>query len=99
MEMTKNFFWNNYIHLICQKIAAVSKEYNVKRHDQTKHANAYDKLFGSDCAENVKQLEAVLASQQRFFTRAHESNENTTRASYAVAMLIVKHGEPFTFYG
>ncbi len=37
------------------------KEFNVKRHYQTKHANAYDELSGSDRAEQVKQLEAVWA--------------------------------------
>lgn len=34
--------------------------------------------------------------QQWFFTRANESSENTTKASYEVAMLIAKHGKPFT---
>ncbi len=42
------------------------EEVNVKRHHQKKDANAYDKLSGSDRAEKVKQLEAVLASQQQF---------------------------------
>ncbi len=54
------------------------EEFDVKRHYQTKLANAYDRLSGSDRAEKMKQLEAVLASQQRLFTRACESNENTT---------------------
>ncbi len=30
---------------------------------------------------------------------AQESNENTNKASYEVAMLISTHGKPFTFYG
>ena len=72
------------------------KDFNVKRHYQTKHANTYDKLTGSDRAEKVKQLQAALASQQQFFTRACESKENITKASYEVAMLIAKHGKPFT---
>lgn len=41
-------------------------------------------------------MEAVLTSQQRFFTRARESNENITTASYEVATLIAKHCKPFT---
>ncbi len=85
------------VRLICQETVAVCKEFNVKRHCQTKHANTYDKLPGSDGAEKVKQLKTVLASQQRFFTQACESNENTTKASYEVDMLIAKHGKPFTF--
>ncbi len=46
------------MYLICQETVAVYKEFNVKRRYQTKHANAYDKLSGSDCAEKVTQLEA-----------------------------------------
>ncbi|KAK0136318.1 General transcription factor II-I repeat domain-containing protein 2 [Merluccius polli] len=87
---------NNCVCLICKQSVAVAKEFNVKRHYQTTHANAYDKFTGSDRAEKVKQLEAGLASQQRLFTRARDSIENSTKASYEVAMLIAKHGKPFT---
>ena len=31
-----------------------------------------------------------------FFTRTRESNENATKASYEVAMLIARHCTPFT---
>lgn len=86
----------NCVCLICQETVALFKEFNVKRHYQTKHANTYDKLTGSDRAEKFKQLQAALASQQRFFRRACESKENITEASYEVAMLIAKHGKPFT---
>ena len=78
---------NNCVCLICQETVAVFKEFNIKRHYQTKHAN-YDKLTGDERSEKLKQLEAVLTAQQRFFTRAQESNENATRASYEVATLI-----------
>lgn len=86
---------NNCVCLICQETVAVFKEFNIKRHYQTKHAN-YDKLTGDERSEKLKQLEAVLTAQQRFFTRAQESNENATRASYEVATLIAKHCKPFT---
>ncbi|XP_072303167.1 general transcription factor II-I repeat domain-containing protein 2 [Eucyclogobius newberryi] len=56
----------------------------------------YDKLTGSERSKKLKQLEAGLTSQQRFFTRARESNENATKASYEVATLIAKHSKPFT---
>lgn len=69
---------------------------NVKRHYETKHANTYDKLSESDRAQKLKRLQDSLAMQQRFFTRANESNETTTKASYEVAMLIAEHGKPFT---
>lgn len=71
------------------------KEFNVKRHYETKHANSYQRFSGNERVDKVKHLEAVLASQQRLFTRAKESSENSTRASYEVAMLIAKHGKAF----
>ncbi|KAF7253900.1 Adenine DNA glycosylase [Varanus komodoensis] len=71
------------------------KEFNIKRHYQTKHVN-YNKLTGNKHGENLKELEAALTAQQRFFTRACESNENATKASYEVATLIAKHCKPFT---
>ncbi|XP_053505708.1 general transcription factor II-I repeat domain-containing protein 2A isoform X1 [Ictalurus furcatus] len=60
-----------------------------------KHAN-YNKLTGNEHCEKLKQLEDVLTAQLRFFTRARESNENATKASYEVATLIAKHCKPFT---
>lgn len=84
---------NNCVCLICQETVAVFKEFNIKRHYQTKHANYYQ-LTGDERGEKLKQLEAVLAAQQRFFTRACESNENATKASCEVAMLIAKYCKP-----
>ncbi len=49
------------------------KEFSVKRLYEMKHANSYDKRSGNYHAEKVKQREAVLTSQQRFFTQARES--------------------------
>ncbi|XP_073807411.1 general transcription factor II-I repeat domain-containing protein 2-like [Danio rerio] len=86
----------NCVCLICKETVALFKDFNVKRHYETRHAKIYDKLTGSERAEKVKQLQAALASQQRFFTRACESNESITKASYEVAMLIAKHGKPLT---
>ncbi|KAF4087849.1 hypothetical protein AMELA_G00076080 [Ameiurus melas] len=86
---------NNCVCLICQETVAVFKEFNIKRHYQMKHAN-YEELAGNERKEKLKQLEAVLTAQQRFFTRARESNENATKASYEVATLVAKHCKPFT---
>ncbi|XP_077340540.1 general transcription factor II-I repeat domain-containing protein 2-like [Lithobates pipiens] len=85
---------NHCVFLICQETVAVYKEFNVKRHYQSRHST-YDKLTGRDRSEKLKQLEAVLMSQQRFFTRARESNENATKASYEVATLIAKNCKSF----
>ncbi len=53
--------------------------------------------YQSDRAEKVKQLEAVLASQ--VFNACVWVDENNTKTSNEVAMLMAKHGKPLTFYG
>lgn len=56
----------------------------------------YNKITGKERSEKLKQLEASLISQQQYFARAQESNENATKASYEVAVLIAKLSIPFT---
>ena len=85
---------NYCVCLICQETVAVYKEFHIKRHYQSRHST-YEKLTGHDRSEKLKQLEAVLMSQQQFFTRACESNENATKASYEVAMLTAKNCKSF----
>lgn len=71
---------NNWVCLICKETVAVFKEFNVKRHYQTKHANVYGKITGNDRSKKLKQLEDSLITQQQYFARARESNENATNA-------------------
>ncbi len=56
---------NNCIHLICRETVAMYEEFSGKGHYQTKDSKAHNKLSGSNRAEKVKQLEAVLASRQQ----------------------------------
>ncbi|XP_075962440.1 eukaryotic translation initiation factor 3 subunit E-B isoform X3 [Anarhichas minor] len=61
---------NNCVCLISYETVALFKEYNVKRHYETKHANATTS-YQSDRARKVKQLQDNLASQHRSFS--HEN--------------------------
>ena len=82
---------NNCVCLVCHETISVYKDYNVKRHYETKHASTFDKLSEADCVEKVKQVEHSLATLQQYFKRAQESNESITKASLEVALLIAKH--------
>ena len=81
--------------LVCHETVLVYKEYNVKRHYETKHASTFNKLSEADCAEKAKQLDDSLATQQLYCKRAHESNESITKVSLEVALLVAKHSKPF----
>ncbi len=62
------YFFTEYLHYFVHLISSYMlpcMRNSMWRH-QTKDAKAYDKLSGSVCTDKVKQLEAVLASQQWF---------------------------------
>lgn len=81
--------------LICNEDVAVMKEYNVRRHYETKH-QSYASYTGAERAQKFKQMAASLQAQQQFFFRANKIQENATAASYEVAQLIAQHGKPFS---
>ncbi len=81
--------------LICQESVAVMKDYNIKRHYETKH-QSFKSYTGAERDQKVKQLSAALLAQQQHFFRANKAQENSTLASYEVAHLMARHGKPFT---
>lgn len=46
---------NKAVCLLCQETVAVFKEYNLRRHHQTKHPN-----FGHDLSENDRKKELLI---------------------------------------
>ena len=86
---------NNCVCLVCHETVSVYKEYNVKRHYETKHTSTFNKLSEADRAEKAKQLEDSLATQQLYFKQTRESNKSITKASLEVALLVAKHSKPF----
>ena len=54
-------------YLICLETVAVRKEYNIKRHYETKHKEQYDVFSGKMRKEKITQLKSALSKQQIFF--------------------------------
>jgi Spin-doc zinc-finger/Domain of unknown function (DUF4371) len=82
--------------LVCQESIAVIKEYNIKRHYDTKHKKKFDCLQDELRLIKVNELRTSLTNQQNCFTNICNQNESTVRASYKVARMIAKCGRPFT---
>ena len=62
--------------LICNQTVNVNKEYNIKRHYDSKHADGvYGKLKGRDRDLKVKHLMERLKSQHFMFQKMHTDNE------------------------
>ena len=81
---------NNCVCLVCHETVSVYKEYNVKRHYETKYASTFNNLSEADHSEKAKELEDSLATQQLYFKRALKSSESITKASLEVALLVAK---------
>ncbi|KAK3522456.1 hypothetical protein QTP86_011802 [Hemibagrus guttatus] len=82
-------------HVQRRENVAVMKEYNVRRHYETKH-QSYASYTGAERAQKFKQMAASLQAQQQVFFRANKIQENATAASYEVAQLIAQHGKLFS---
>ncbi|UYV67839.1 EPM2AIP1 [Cordylochernes scorpioides] len=87
---------NKALCLICNESIAVLKEYNMKRHYETKHSQNYSKYTGIVRTEKFEVLKRGLKSQQSLFTKVKTEQEAATRASFRVALEIAKRGKPFT---
>ncbi|UYV82211.1 EPM2AIP1 [Cordylochernes scorpioides] len=86
---------NKALSLICNESIAVLKEYNMKRHYETKHSQNYSKYTGIVRTEKFEALKRGLKSQQSLFTKVKTEQEAATRASFRVALEIAKRGKPF----
>ena len=81
--------------LVCNETVAVNKEYNLKRHHETKH-KVISELKGTQRKEKLKKLISNLEKQQSIFKKQNVETENNTKASYVVSSLIAKRMKPFT---
>ena len=74
--------------LICTEKVAVHKEYNLKRHCTTRHAEDHAKYQGDERANRVANLKTCLLKQQDFFKKATKENNAAVEASYVVSEMI-----------
>ncbi|CAN9498135.1 unnamed protein product [Ophioblennius macclurei] len=75
---------------------AVLKEYNVRRHYETKHA---DKNKNADMEQRLLKVEGLkqgLKSQQALFKKAKSQSQAAVKASFILAEEIAKSSRTFT---
>lgn len=99
-EWTHKYFFTyseqKAVCLLCQDTVGVLKEYNLRRHYQTKHGD-----FGCNLADGERRKKALeyvskLDKQQSLFKK-HSSNQDTAlEASFKVSYLISKQNRPFS---
>ena len=82
--------------VICNETVAVMKEYNLRRHHQSKHQEKYAHLEGEVRAEKFAKLQNQFTSQRTLFSKSSNENKYITKAIYKVAYVLSKSGKPST---
>uniref|UniRef100_A0A674DXZ8 SPIN-DOC-like zinc-finger domain-containing protein n=1 Tax=Salmo trutta TaxID=8032 RepID=A0A674DXZ8_SALTR len=81
--------------LVCSQHVAVLKEYNLRRHYVSLHADKYDNFQGQQRREKVNELLAGLKKQQSVFTHSRDISDAAVKASYLIANEIAVPSKPF----
>lgn len=88
----------NPVCLICNECLAVCKEYNLRRHHNTTHAN-FNATFPPGSAarrQKISGLTFCYEQRRRILFRACTDQERATAASLRVAWILGKKKKPFT---
>jgi len=86
------------ICLICKESISVNKEYNVKRHYESKHSD-YNTKYPARSTERQKRvdfLKTELRRQQTIFSKAHTVQKKAFVASLKFVWTLCKHKKPFS---
>jgi len=99
-EWTLNYFVieinNKVTCLICSETIAVRKEFNIRRHYNTKHMAQYSALTENQRKEKLESLKRNAVSQRNLFVKLRNDNEAVTKVSLRIAHLLAIKGKPFT---
>ncbi|XP_078495174.1 LOW QUALITY PROTEIN: general transcription factor II-I repeat domain-containing protein 2-like, partial [Ciona intestinalis] len=83
------------VRLICTDTVAVNKEFNLKRHYESKAPEIQCFKRAQSRIDKLDKLKRNLEQQSSIFKKSGEKAEKNTLASYAVSSSIAKH-IPFT---
>ena len=99
-EWTYKYFFTNFgskaVCLICQKSVAIFKEYNLKRHFQTKHGNFGSNLSESKLQQKASDMVKNLKQQQTFFCKTNTHTRGHHKSQFRACLLIAQHNKPFS---
>ena len=89
-------FNNKPTCLICKESISALKEYNIKRHYETKHEREYNTIQGQFRKDKIIELKRNLAKQHQIFRNFGCQSESSVKASYKVAEIIAKKSKPYS---
>ena len=98
-QWTEKYFFtdvgNKATCLICNDAVAVFKEYNLKRHFETKHADFGKGLSIQELQKKAAELLKSLKRQQNVFVKTSSVQRNATKASLVIAHKIARKTSHF----
>ncbi|XP_076056619.1 general transcription factor II-I repeat domain-containing protein 2-like [Oratosquilla oratoria] len=98
-EWTKKYFFTDVgvkaVCLICHETVAVFKEYNLKRHFQTKHANFGLNLSKQELHKKATDMVKKFKQQQIILGETIHLQKNAIKASFVLANEIAKQNKSF----
>ena len=74
----------------------IFKEYNLKRHFQSKHDNFGSNLSESKLQQKANDMVKSLKQQQTVFVKQTVIQEAATKASFVLAYKLAKYSKPFS---
>ncbi|XP_026025096.1 general transcription factor II-I repeat domain-containing protein 2-like [Astatotilapia calliptera] len=80
--------------LACGAHVALTKEYNIRRHYETKHQEKYKDMIQR--CRKAEEMKRSFVSQQTMFKKAISQSEAAVKASFVVAAEIAKSARPFS---
>ena len=83
------------ICLICSETVSVKKEYNLKRHYESKHSSI-ENMNGELRKEKIQHLKKALACQQIVYQNVQNKADNIVGASFLITEKIAKHFKPYS---
>ena len=87
---------NKVICFLCCESVAIFKEYNLKRHNQTKHANFGQNFTSEERKRTSQELLNKLKKQHGVFTKQSTIQDAATEASFMVSYKLAKRNKPFS---
>ncbi len=87
----------SHVRLICNKTVAVAKEYNLRRHHNTKHTNFKDSYpeQSEACQRKIATLKSAYSRASGIITRTLTDQERVMCASLQAAWVLCKRNRPF----
>ena len=82
--------------LLCHKSMVVFKEYNLKTHNQTKHADFGQNFTSRERKQKCLELVDKLKKQQNVFTKQLTMQDALAKASFMVSYKLAKRNKPFS---